>query len=143
MFQYKEVKNPIFKYVVLGIGIAFILGILWFLKAFSEAFDIGKGVSHYNIISSTASPIENYVATSYVVMGGGAAGWCYKLVKIGKQNEPFENSEEILKARCSNEMEVTWTNDNNLNIAYSEEPLYESKTEWNDVKILYSLDQNQ
>jgi hypothetical protein len=42
MFQYNEVKNPIFKCSVLVVGVAVILGILWLFNEFSNALDIGS-----------------------------------------------------------------------------------------------------
>jgi hypothetical protein len=139
MFQYKEVKNPIFKYSVLAVIIPTIFGIVWLFNAFSDALNIGRGGNHYYLENSTLSPAKNYVATSYVEMGGGAAGWCYKLVQINKVNEPFVVDKEIFRTGCSNKLEVQWLDENNLNIADSDKPTIESKGNWNEVKISYSL----
>jgi hypothetical protein len=139
MFQYKEVKNPIFKYSVLAVIALTIFGIVWLFNAFSDALNIGRGSNHYYVKNSTLSPAKNYVATSYVEMGGGAAGWCSKLVQINNANEPIVVDKEIFRTRCSNELEVQWLDENNLNIANFDESTFESKGSWSNVIISYSL----
>ncbi len=139
MFQEVKVESPIFKYSFLFVGLAFIVGIFWWVSALSNAFDLSSGGSDYTIINSKISPNELYIADSYIMMGGGAAGWCYKLVKIKNQNESGMNDTEIFRTRCSSELEVKWENEKNLDITYSEELPFKPKTEWEGVRISYSL----
>jgi hypothetical protein len=44
-----------------------------------------------DIITTTVSTNKEYVATIYVVSGGGAAGYVYKLVNLRKRQEPFDS----------------------------------------------------
>jgi hypothetical protein len=123
-------------YSVLAVGITTTVGITLLLNAFYNAFDIGSGGSDYKVINSTTSPNKNYAATSYEVTGGGAAGWCYKLIKI---IEPSVIDKMVFKSKCSTEIEVQWVGDNNLDISHSNETPFQSEAEWNEVKISYSL----
>jgi hypothetical protein len=79
------------------------------------------------------------VATSFVKMGGGAAGWCYSVVEINKTNEGSPSNKEIFNGHCSNKPQIKWLNENHLEIAYSEETPFWSQTEWQEVTISYSL----
>lgn len=139
MFQYNEVKNPIFKYSVLAISGAAILGTVLLFITFYNAFNIGSGGSEYKVIKATTSPANNYMATSYVVMGGGAAGWCYKQVNLRKLNQPFDADKNVFTTRCNSELEVKWMDEDNLSIGYSDESLFKPETEWEKVKVTYSL----
>ncbi len=139
MFEYKEINNPIFKYSALAVGTACIIAIVWFFIALSNALDIGKGGSHYRDIQLITSPSKNYVATSFVKMGGGAAGWCYSVVEINKANEPSASNKEIFKGLCNNKPQIRWFDENHLKITYSEETPVWLQFEWEEVNISYSL----
>ncbi len=139
MFEYKEINSPVFKYSAFAVGTVCIIAIVWFFIALSNALDIGKGGSDYSDIQFITSPSKNYVATSFIKSGGGAAGWCYSVVEINKANEPSANNKEIFKGRCSNKLQIKWLDENHLKIDYSEETPVWSQTEWEEVNISYSL----
>ena len=139
MFEYKEINNPVFKYSALALGTACIIAIVGYFIALSIALDIGAGGSDYKDIQFITSPGKNYVATSFLKMGGGAAGWCYSVVEISRANEPYANNKEIFKGLCSNKLQIKWLDENHLKIAYSEETPVWSQPKWEEINISYSL----
>lgn len=98
------------------------------------------------VIASSKSPNEKYVATSYSISGGGAAGFCYLLISLRKVEEQFNpDSGVVFETGCSersDELEFRWENDKRLRIIYPNdfEPRIKEQT-WNSdypVEISYA-----
>jgi len=53
-------------------------------------------------------------------MGGGAAGWCYNSIAVGKAGDAFDSKKDnVFDSNCSAIAEVAWQDNNNLLITYS------------------------
>ena len=106
--------------IMVGIQIFILVGCL----------NLSSDTSSELIIESVVpSPKTSSVATSYLKMGGGAAGWCYKYVNLRKSDEPFDANKTVFTTRCSSALEVEWTNENNLSINYSDEALFKPEAQ--------------
>ena len=118
-------KKPVFYYSAGVLSVAILLAILWgFGFLLESAFDMGGG-DEERVVSSLSSPDGEYVATTYVAMGGGAAGWCYKRVSINKKSEPFSLEKErerggySFDVSCGSELEVKWESNRELLVSYT------------------------
>ncbi|HZH29522.1 MAG TPA: hypothetical protein VEY11_01910 [Pyrinomonadaceae bacterium] len=80
------------------------------------------------------------MATSYSMMGGGAAGWCYVYVKIRKRGEQFNPDGDIIfQTRCGVEPELKWQGENGLSIAYPREAaVYTQEKRWGGEPVAIS-----
>jgi hypothetical protein len=153
MFQYKEVRNPIFKYVAWS-GIAiFTLAPFVFIGFMAWAFNSGmSGSGEYNIISLTPSPDRKNVAIVYAGWGGGAAGWSFLLTTVHPAAEPFNPELDvseyryILDIKGGSEITPIWEGNDNLLITYTYKPTKtstyfkvakETKSKHTGVKMRY------
>lgn len=113
---------------------------LWIMAyVLGSSFSLTGDLSHdYNVEHAVSSPERDYVATTYIDSGGGAAGWCYKLVSVHKKDERYrEESEErvdelhVFSVRCSAEIEVKWLDTRKLQISYlNNGSLYLHQKKW-------------
>ena len=98
------------------ISVMVLLGTIPISGCLDLASDTSRDV---NVIANVPSPNQSYVATSYSMMGGGAAGWCYVYVKVRKQNEGFNpEGDVVFGTRCNVEPELKWQGEKRLSIAY-------------------------
>lgn len=85
-----------------------------------------------NILTSSASPDNEYVATFYNVSGGGAAGYVYMLVNLRRRSEPFDPKEGIIvQMTRSYEVNLKWDDNEHLTVGHSKEAtMYLQVKEW-------------
>lgn len=90
-------------------------------------------------VTDSTSPGHQYVATTFTDMGGGAAGWCYRMVTVRKTEEPFDPTKnQVFSIQCNTDVEVAWKDDRNLLIAFSKNPVSMSlyQKSWTDDKAV-------
>ena len=113
---------------------------------FSGCLDLTSDKSrHVLITANTISPDQQFIATSYGVMGGGAAGWCYAYIGIRKRDEQFDpDRESVFQMSCSqrsNELEITWEGEGQLRVIYpSDADVYKQERLWDrgrSIEIAY------
>jgi hypothetical protein len=81
--------------------------------------------SNVKVISTLPSPDGGYVATVYVVGGGGAAGWCDQRVAVNTKDEPFDFKKDTgadyfcFSASCGSKVQVGWSSTNSIQIRYT------------------------
>lgn len=79
-----------------------------------------KADGRVDIVVTSASPDQEYVATVYTVSGGGAAGYIYRLVNLRRHGEPFDPEKGIIfQATRTQNITVTWRGGESLTISYS------------------------
>src|SRR5437868_6489513 len=116
---------------------------LWLISfAMEKMFEGGFKGSDITIIANATSPNQEYIATTYTDMGGGAAGWCGKIVNLSKRDEPFDFKKSyIFSTSCHSDVDVFWESDMNLLIIYTTDgesvSLYQ-KTQSDDGKVKIS-----
>ncbi|HBB96942.1 MAG TPA: hypothetical protein DC054_16310 [Blastocatellia bacterium] len=121
-----------------------VYGCLWLLgflleKSFDSAF---KG-NDIVMVSDTPSPNHGLIATTYINMGGGAAGWCYKEVNLRKNSEAFDAKKgQLFSTDCQTDVAVTWQGDDTAIIKYSTDGISASLTQKSlsdnkAVRVLY------
>jgi len=119
--------------------------ILFCAITLSGCLDLASDTSRdVNVIANSVSPNQSYVATSYSMMGGGAAGWCYVCVNVRKNGEQFNSdSGAIFVTRCSVEPELKWQDKRILSIAYPHDAtVYTQEKAWGNgeaVEVSYVL----
>ncbi len=104
-----------------AICFAVIYGFFWLLATLIEkSFDRDFGRSDLIVQGEAISPNQHYVATTYVDSGGGAAGWCARVVAIRKTDQQFNpDQNRVFNIQCDSKVEVAWTNDSNLLIKFA------------------------
>ena len=105
--------GKLFKRVFLNRGVFFVAGAL-IMRAIMLS-------EHDTTIAEEFEFSQNkeYLAISYVNMGGGAAGFCYTYVAIVPRNKMpyFQKAEYTIAAgRCANTPSVNWIGSNVLKI---------------------------
>ena len=109
----------------------------------SGCLDLASDASRdVNVFANTPSPNQSYVATSYSMMGGGAAGWCYVYVNVRKQSEQFNPEDGVIfGTRCDVGPELKWQGEKRLSIEYPRDAtVYTQKKTWGSgeaVEISY------
>ncbi|HEY0322351.1 MAG TPA: DUF5412 family protein [Pyrinomonadaceae bacterium] len=126
--------------VLAAIG-AFLL-FIFVLNLALESMFAGNRDSTTNVIATTPSPNQKYIATIYRSMGGGAAGWCSISVNIRKSKEQVNPEEDVFSSSCGTKIQTEWQSDGVLRISYvsDSEILSLHQKGWNTdktVKILY------
>jgi hypothetical protein len=142
-----HMKKPVYNFSYGVLAFATLYVALWSAEKFLEwTFDFGAGNAQIDIISTSFSPNEEYKATMYRDMGGGAAGWCSIKVSLQKNTEQFErNKETAFSTRCNIDVNLVWNDNKNLLISYTNDSegmsLYQTFLS-NDkvVKITYSAE---
>lgn len=138
----KQVTRPFLAGVVC---FAVIYGCLWVVGFLIEgAFKSSFGESDIFAVTDSTSSSNQYVATTFTDMGGGAAGWCYRMVTVRKTNEAFDpKKNQVFSIQCSSEVEVSWKDDQNLLITFTKDPVsmslfQKSSTEDKAVRIVFA-----
>ena len=121
------------------ISLVLLVGTVSLSGCLNLASDTSRDV---NVIASFPSPNQSYVATSYNSSGGGAAGWCYVLVNLRKQNEQFNpDSGVVFQTRCNVKPDVKWESEKKLSIGYPvDSTVYTQEKAWHSgegVEISY------
>ena len=90
-----------------------------------------------DIVTTSASPNKEYIATIYIVSGGGAAGYVYRLVNIRKRGEPFDPKKGIVfHMSGARELGLTWEDDKHLSIKHSKDAhIHIQAKEWGEGKV--------
>jgi hypothetical protein len=114
-------KRPIYYFSAGFLHFVAIYGCLWLLGyAIEKSFDSGFQGSDIIITANSISPDQEYIATTYTGMGGGAAGWCDKVVNVRKRDEPFDSKRNfVFSTSCGANIEISWKSDKNILIIYS------------------------
>lgn len=125
----------------LPISFVVIFAVVLLSSCLNLASDTSRDVQ---VVANLASPDQSYMATSYSMMGGGAAGWCYVYVNIRKQNEQFNPDGGIVfGTRCGVEPELRWEDERSLSISYPHDAeVYTQEKAWASgeaVEISYVL----
>lgn len=117
-----------------------IYGCLWVVGFLIEdAFKSGFGGSDILAVNDSMSPNHQYVATTFTDMGGGAAGWCYRVVILRKNDEQFDpKKNHVFNIQCNTEVKVAWKDDRNLLITFSKDPVSLSlyQKSWTDDRVI-------
>jgi hypothetical protein len=77
------------------------------------------------VVSTVPSPDGGYIATIYVVSGGGATGWCDQRVSVNTKSQPFDpqkispGTDYYFSASCGSQVHVSWLYTNVIQIKYS------------------------
>lgn len=137
------------------LGNYFVIGMTSVIALYAAVWVLGYLLEHSfrrmldkssdtTISETLVSPNGEQVATTYVNMGGGAAGWCSIGVAIRNKREPFsENTDNVFAANCGTKVNLKWESNNNLRISYRHDnyilSLYQKRLSNNkDVRIIYT-----
>lgn len=110
------------KYFVYGFGAIVFVCLLLAAIPFSFVLMLyGMGFSEHTLNTSQEIPSPNgsHVATSYVDMGGGAAGWCMAEVNVRPAGKELPANEHIFASHCGTKVELSWDSDNQLTIKFT------------------------
>ena len=84
------------------------------------------GGESLNDISELQSPNGAVVAVTYVSMGGGAAGYCNKIIAVARKAENMSIEaihkkplDHLFRGRCSARVVATWLSDSQLKIEFA------------------------
>jgi hypothetical protein len=91
------------------------------------------------IITTAISPNKEYVATVYVVSGGGAAGYVYNVVNLRKQGERFDPRKGVIfSATRARDVGLSWEDNEHLTVRYSKaEGIYAQDKKWGSRKEIH------
>lgn len=94
------------------------------------------------IITTAISPNKEYVATVYVVSGGGAAGYVYDVINLRKQADRFDPKKGVVFSGTRvRDISLTWDDNEHVTVKYSKaEGIYARAKEWGDrgqIRINY------
>ncbi len=105
---------------------------LWFLgylgkTIFDDLFNFAgdAGGETVTVTNTVGSPDGEYIATTHVEMGGGAAGWCFQRVSVNKKDSPFSWEKEKVQGgfnfdvSCKSKIELNWQTNRELLVSYS------------------------
>lgn len=109
------------------------IAIIFCAITLSACLDLTSDTSRdIKIIDNSVTPNQSYVATSYRMMGGGAAGWCYTCVNVRRNSEQFNpDSGIIFQTRCDVEPELKWQDEKRLSVAYQRDAaVYSQEKAW-------------
>jgi len=75
--------------------------------------------------SEKASPIGEFVATSFYCEGGGAAGYAYENVSLRRAGEDLDQRDGLLGKHKTwkgfSDITIRWIDDSNLEISYKQD----------------------
>ena len=72
------------------------------------------------IIATAISPNKEYVATVYVISGGGAAGYVYNVVNLRKRADRFDPKKGVVFSGTRiPEISLTWDNNEQVTVKHS------------------------
>jgi hypothetical protein len=98
-----------------------------------------------DIVTISVSPNRDYLATVYIVWGGGAAGYVYRVVNVRKHGERFDPKKGIvLHMSSKSNPTVAWDGNEHLVIQHSKAAtIYKQERQWGDkVKVKVDYLQN-
>lgn len=118
-----KTKTPSFYFAAGCLSVFAMLGAFWLLLfvldlMLGAAFPADRAGTT-NILTASTSPNDEFVATSYVNMGGGAAGWCGTSVNVRRRHEQFTPDESVFGASCGTNINLRWEDDKTLRIEFS------------------------
>jgi hypothetical protein len=89
-----------------------------------------------DIVTTIPSPNKEYLATVYVISGGGAAGYVYKLINMRKREEPFDSKKGIIfLVTRTRALTLTWQDNQHVTVKHSKpDGVYTKANLW-DSKI--------
>lgn len=93
------------------------------------------------IVTTNPSPSGEFVATLYVVSGGGAGGYVYKVVNLRKKDERFDPKKGIVfSAAGSVDITISWEGNDHFKVKHSKVGnIYTQAKEWGrDKKVRIS-----
>ena len=109
-------------FLLVGIGSLAIIGTVVFWLVL-EGFDGGESI---NDVSELPSPNGAVVAFTYASMGGGAAGYCNKIIAVARKTENMsieaihkKTMDHLFRGSCSARVVATWLSDSLLQIEFS------------------------
>lgn len=110
------------KYFLLGVGSVVLVCLL--LAAFPFTLSLmlsGPGFSEHTLrtLQEAQSPDGTHIATAYIDMGGGAAGWCAVEVNIRRPGTELPPNEDVFSARCSTEVKLSWGSSDLLTVEFT------------------------
>lgn len=115
------------KHFVFGVS-SFVFGVSSFVLMVLFSFYIATSVwdtdskGEVQIAKRLTSPDNKYTATLWNDMGGGAAGWCFRNISIGKKIDSSKNQieadEKVFKLNCGSEIRFNWIDESRLQIIY-------------------------
>lgn len=114
-------KKSLYYFSVGFFCFAALYGCLWLIGlAMEKMFASGFKGSGITITANAISPNQEYIATTYTNMGGGAAGWCDKTVNLRRRDEPFDYKKSyVFNTSCHSDVDVFWESETNLLIIYT------------------------
>ena len=94
------------------------------------------------IITTAISPNKEYVATAYVVSGGGAAGYVYRVVNLRKRADRFDPKKGVVFSGTRvPEISLTWNDNEHVTVKHSKAGnIYTQSRQWGDrgqIRINY------
>lgn len=119
-------KKPFF-YFIAGFGTVFApIGIflifIWiFVFTFADLTEHQPQKADVSILSSTTSPNQKFIATTFANSGGGAASSCGLKVNVRNSDKQFDSNETVFVASCGTKIKTVWEDDKTLRITYSTE----------------------
>ncbi len=95
-----------------------------------------KKVEDVDIISTAPSPSQDYVATIYIVSGGGAGGYVYKVINLRKKAQRFDHKKGIIfSVTGTRDVTLSWEGNDHLMIKHSNVGnIYTQAKEWGSDK---------
>jgi len=95
-----------------------------------------------NILSTSRSPDNEYIATFYNVSGGGGAGYAYMLVNLRRKDKPFNPKEGVIfQMTGAYQVTLRWDDNEHLTIRHSKPAaVYVQAQEWGNerrIRISY------
>lgn len=104
-----------------------------------------KGHEQVDIVAVAASPDHEFIAASYIVSGGGGAGYVYKVVNLRREGEPFNPEKDIVfSVTKTSSITLIWEDNEHLLIKHSNPgSIYKQLKEWGSerkISISYSIE---
>jgi hypothetical protein len=92
-----------------------------------------------DIVTTATSPSQEYVATLYIVSGGGAGGYAYKVINLRKRGERFDPKKGVIfSVTGTRDVTLSWDGNDHLLVKYSKlGNIYAQAKEWGRVRISY------
>lgn len=137
-------RKPIRYFLAGVICFVIIYACLWLAGFLIErAFKGAIGGSDILGATDSISPNQQYVATTFTDMGGGAAGWCFRGVTLRKSDQQFDpNKNRVFNIQCNTEVTIAWRDERTVLISFSTdaESVSLDQQSWSDdktIRILY------
>ena len=137
-------KRPVHPFLAGAFCFVAIYGCLWLVGFVMKRTIKSAFGGDILAVTESTSPNHQYVATTYTDMGGGAAGWCYRIVALRRIDQQFDpKNNRVFSIRCNTGVEVAWRDDSKILITWSTDTesvsLYQKS--WSDdraIRISYA-----